>query len=132
MKNKITNQSYGLVENVEFGDGSPSPIYSVRILDKKYKDVIISYGKIGLSVQEDGQNATLSFKFQIEDPAKLDRKELEDSEDFNTYAGDLLSHIIQTAFDTGSYKVGDAPVKASEEVIDVNTTTDDNPSEDRK
>lgn len=124
MKNKITDKSYTLVENVEFGDGSPAAIYSVHILDKKYKDVIVSYGKIGLSVQEDGESAKLSFKYKIEDPAKFDREKLENNSSFNTYVGDLLSHIIQTAFDSGSYKVGEP-----QKVPDVNTTPDNNPSE---
>lgn len=131
MKNEITNESYDLVDTVDFSD-TPVASYSVKIKDKKYKNVVVSYGKIGLNIQEDGQTAKLSFKYQIDDPAKLDRKKLEESRDFNTYLGDLLSHIIQTALDSGKYTVGNAPVKASDEVIDVNTTTNDNPSEDRK
>ena len=128
MKNEITNESYGLVDNVEFGD-SPVAVYSVKIKDKKYKNVVVSYGKIGLNVQEDGATAKLSFKYQIDDVANFDRKDLENSDDFNTYLGDLLTHIIQTALDTGAYTVGDSPVKASEDVIDVNTTTDNNTPE---
>lgn len=127
-KNKITNESYGLVDNVEFGE-SPTAVYSVKIKDKKYKNVVVSYGKIGLNVQEDGQTAKLSFKYQIDDPAKFDRKDLENDKNFNTYLGDLLSHIIQTALDSGNYKVGSPTVKASEDTIDVNTITNDDPSE---
>lgn len=131
MKNKITNDSYGLVDDVEFGE-SPTAVYSVKIKDKKYKDVTVSFGKIGLNVEEPGETAKLSFKYQVEDPAKFDRKDLENNEDFNTYLGDLLSHIIQTAFDTGNYSVGDSPVKSSEDTIDVNTTTNDNSPKDRQ
>jgi hypothetical protein len=127
-KNKITNDSYGLVESADLV-GSPIATYSVKIKDKKYKNVIVSYGKIGLNVQEDGQSAKLSFKYQIDDPADFDRQELESDHNFNTYLGDLLAHIIQTAFDSGNYKVGDAPTKASDEVIDVNSTTDDSSTE---
>lgn len=131
MKNKITNDSYGLIDDVEFGE-SPTAVYAVKIKDKKYKDVTVSFGKIGLKVEETGETAKLSFKYQVEDPAKFDRKDLENNEAFNTYLGDLLSHIIQTAFDTGKYSVGDSPVKASEDTIDVNTTTNDNSPKDRQ
>ena len=127
-KNKITDKSYELVESADLY-GSPTATYSVKIKDKKYKNVIVSYGKIGLSVQDDGQSAKLSFKYQIDDPADSDRQKLETDHNFNTYLGDLLTHIIQTAFDTGNYKVGDNPVKASNEVIDVHTTTDDSSTE---
>lgn len=128
MKNKITDNSYSLVENVEFGE-SPTAVYSVKIKDKKYKNVVVSYGKIGLTVQEDGQSAKLSFRYQVEDPAKFDRQTLEDDDKFNTYLGDILSHIIQTALDSGNYKVGSPAAKTSNEVTDVNTTTNDNSSE---
>lgn len=128
MKNKITNESYGLVDNVEFGE-SPTAIYSIKIKDKKYKNVVVSYGKIALNVEEGEGTARLSFKYQVDDPAKFDRKDLENDDDFNTYLGDLLSHIIQTALDTGNYKVGSPTVKASEDTIDVHTTTNDDPSE---
>ena len=83
MKNKITNESYGLVDNVEFGE-SPVAVYSVKIKDKKYKNVVVSYGKIGLNVQDDGATAKLSVKYQIDDPAKFDRIDLENDSDFNT------------------------------------------------
>ena len=131
MKNKITNDSYGLVDTVEFGENATA-VYSVKIKDKKYKDVTVSFGKIKLNVEETGETAKLSFKYQIEDSAKFARKNLENNDDFNTYLGDLLSHIIQTAFDTGKYSVGDSPVKASDDTIDVNTTTHDNSPEDRQ
>lgn len=127
-KNKITDKSYSLIESADL-EGSPVATYSVKILDKKYKDVVLSFGKISLTVRDDGETAKLSFKYQIDDSAEFDRQTLESDHNFKNYAGDVLSHIIQTAFDSGNYKVGDTPAKASDEVIDVNSTTDDSSSE---
>ena len=51
--------------------------------------------------------ATLSFQFKVDEaPAPHDVEILEESNDFNNHLGDILSHIIQNAFDTGNYKVG--------------------------
>lgn len=127
-KNKITDKSYTLVESADL-EGSPVATYSVKIKDKKYKDVTVTYGKISLTVRDDKETAKLSFKYQIDDPADFDRQKLESDQNFNNYIGDILSHIIQTAFDSGNYKVGETPAKASDEVIDVNSTTDDSSSE---
>ena len=127
-QNKITNNSYSLVETVAF-EGAATATYSVKIKDKKYKNVVVSYGKISLTVQKDGETAKLSFKYQIDDPVKFDRQKLESDQNFHTYLGDLLSYIIQNAFDTGKYKVADKPLSASDEVIDVNTTTNDSSTE---
>jgi len=127
-KNKITDKSYSFIESADL-EGSPVATYSVKINDKKYKDVTVTYGKISLTVQDDKETAKLSFKYQIDNPADFDRQKLESDQNFNNYIGDILSHIIQSAFDSGNYTLGEKPEKASDEVIDVNTTTDDSSSE---
>lgn len=128
-KNKITDKSYTLIESADLA-GSPVATYSVKIKDKKYKDVVVSYGKISLTVQDNKETAKLSFKYQIDDSAEFDRQKLESDQNFNNYIGDILSHIIQSAFDSGNYTVGEnTPTKASDEVIDVNSTTDDSSPE---
>jgi len=120
MKNKITSKSYKLLD-------SENETYAVRILDKKYEDVIIQYGKISLKVNEDSETATLSYKFSIVDcPDKFIKEDLEHDKNFNTYVGDILTFIIQSAFDTGNYTFGDG--KSS----DVKSTTDNDSSENRK
>ncbi len=120
MKNKITAKSYKLLD-------SENETYAVRILDKKYEDVTIQYGKISLKVNEDSETATLSYKFNITDcPDKFIKEDLEHDKNFNTYVGDLLTFIIQSAFDSGNYKFGDG--KSS----DVKSTTDNDLTEDSK
>lgn len=121
MKNKITNSCY---ESLDAPDGVS---YLIKITDKKYKGITIQYGKISLSVNEGSDSATLSYKYTITDfPEKFLKEDLENDEDFNTYVGDLLTFIIQSAFDTGNYRFGDG--KSS----DVKPTTDNNPTEDSK
>ena len=120
MKNKITAKSYKLLD-VE------DSAYAVRILDKKYEDITIQYGKISLKVNEDTDTATLSYKFNICDcPDKFIKEDLESDKAFNTYVGDLLTFIIQSAFDTGNYTIGDG--KSS----DVKSTTDNDSAKDSK
>jgi len=120
MKNKITNKSYKLLDSEDQG-------YNVQILDGKYQDIIIQYGKISLKVNPDNESATLSYKFNIADcPDKFAKEDLEQDKNFNTYVGDLLAFILQTAFDTGNYTFGDK--KSS----DVKSTTDNDPAENSK
>lgn len=120
MKNKITDKSYKLLD-------CQAETYAVHILDKKYEDVIIQYGKISLKVNDNSDTATLSYKFNIVDcPDKFIKEDLENDKAFNTYVGDILTFIIQSAFDTGNYTFGDG--KSS----DVKSTTDNDSSENRK
>lgn len=121
MKNKITNDSY---ESLDAPDGIS---YLIKVADKKYKGITIQYGKISLNVNEGSDSATLSYKYTITDfPEKFLKEDLENDEDFNTYVGDLLTFIIQSAFDSGNYRLGDG--KSS----DVKSTTDNDLTEDSK
>lgn len=99
--NPITLDSYAFVEK------SLSTMYSVRIKEGEYSGIIVTYGKVSLKESDDRKTATLSFQFKIDEaPAPHNEGELEKSEKFNNYLGDILSHIIQSAFDSGKYKVG--------------------------
>lgn len=122
--NNITSESYSLIDNVELS--SSAALYSVKIKTKSYKDVIVTFGKVSLAVQDDGETAKLSFKYQIDDAAKFSRTDLENDRNFNTYLGDLLSYIIQSAFDSENYTIGNP--KISGDNLDVNSTTNDNTS----
>ena len=126
MKNNITSESYSLVDNVE-SSSSMVALYSVKIKVKPYKDVIVTFGKVSLTVQDDGETARLSFKYQIDDSAKFSQTDLENDRNFNTYLGDLLSYIIQSAFDSENYTIGNP--KISDDTLDVNSITNDNTSE---
>lgn len=124
---KITEKSYALVPDVEDNEA----IYTIKLTHKPWIDIVVQYGKIGLNIVENESAAKLSFKYSIvKCPEKYNRQELEQSKEFQTFLGDLLAYIIQEAFDSGNYKVGEKPSKSSKP-IDVQSTTVDDPAEDR-
>lgn len=101
MNPKITDTDYVFVEK------PTSEMYSVKLKSGQWSDVIVTYGKVSLKVNEDKETATLSFQFKVDEaPDAHDIEELEMSANFNNHLGDILSHIIQNAFDTGKYKLG--------------------------
>lgn len=101
MNPKITENDYAFVEK------PTSELYSVKLKSGRWSGVIVSYGKVSLKVNEDKETATLSFQFKVDEaPPPHDIEILEESNDFNNHLGDILSHIIQNAFDTGKYKLG--------------------------
>ena len=101
MNPKITDTDYVFVEK------PASEMYSVKLKTGQWSGVIVTYGKVSLKVNEDKENATLSFQFKVDEaPAPHIVEILEESNDFNNHLGDILSHIIQNVFDTGNYKVG--------------------------
>ena len=101
MNPKITAADYAFVEK------PTSELYSVKLKSGRWSGVIVSYGKVSLKVNDDKETATLSFQFKVDEaPPPHDIEILEESNDFNNHLGDILSHIIQNAFDTGKYKLG--------------------------
>ena len=124
--NKITEKSYILVPDVEDNEA----IYTIKLTHKPWVDIVVQYGKIGFSINEDQSSAKLSFKYSIvKCPDNYKQQELEQSKEFQTFLGDLLSYIIQEAFDSGNYTVGEK--SKSSDPIDVQSTTVDDPAEDR-
>ena len=104
MYNTITHDDYTFVDN------GFNELWAIR-LKTKYEGVVYCYGKVTAKVDEiadDGDAfATLSFQYQVLDPGDHDQEELEKSEDFNNYIGDVLKHILDDSFETGNYKIGD-------------------------
>jgi hypothetical protein len=128
MKNDISEKSYSLVEAV---DDSKQAVYTVRIEHPLYKGVVVQYVKISLAVNDDGATAKLSFQYDIREfPDNLDKSTLEQSSEFHTFLGDLLTYIIQAAFDSGNYSIGDQKPSKTDP-IDVESTAADDTSEAR-
>ena len=101
MNPKITDSDYAFVEK------PTSSMYSVKLKTGQWSGVIVTYGKVSLKLNEDKETATLSFQFKVDEaPPPHNVEELENLNDFNNHLGDILSHIIQNAFDTGNYKLG--------------------------
>ena len=83
----ITHKDYTFVEheNVDF--------YGVK-LNTEFKGVVLIYGKVGIKESPELDIATLSFTYNIQDPADNDHDELCKDEYFNNYIGAVLEHII--------------------------------------
>lgn len=118
MKNKITKRSYTFVER------PLSEFYSVRIKEGIFAGNIITYGKVSIKETE-GEKAVLRFTYRIEEAVPpYTVKELEDSSDFKTLLGDILTHILADFVESGEYRIGSAKKSKN-----VNKPTDDNPVE---
>lgn len=99
----ISNKDYSLVEQAS---GDLAEFYGVRIKTGKWKDVVVVYGKVGIKEDITEDQATLSFTYNIQDPADLDFDELRKDEPFNNYLGDLLQHIIMDSLDNKEARIG--------------------------
>ena len=98
---KITKASYSFVEKPE------NEFYSVRLNDGLYKGVIATYGKIAISEDPATLTATLKFTYILNEvPAPMSKSELEASPEFKGVLGDVLAHILHTAFEKDEYRLG--------------------------
>lgn len=89
----ISDNDFTLVENPS------SPLHGVKLLRGEYKDVIVVYGQVSIKEDENLDLATLSFNFNIQDPADFTVDELEKSEAFKNYLGDVLQYIIKDSLE---------------------------------
>ena len=94
MYNNILKSDYTFVENPDHD------FYGVRLKKGQWKDVIVIYGKVSIKESVETGLATLSFTYQVEDPASYQPDELESDKDFKNYLGDILGHIINTKEET--------------------------------
>jgi hypothetical protein len=99
----ITSDKYTFVEKK--GDED----WHVKIKDGDYKDIIYKYGRIEVEEIEEEGSARLKFQFMIDKiPSELSMttEDLQEDTTFLTLLGDILSHIIEDAMDSGKYKIG--------------------------
>lgn len=99
----ITSDSYTFVEK----NGSED--WHVKIKEGDYKDVIYRYGRIEVVEDNNEDTARLKFQFDIEKiPSDLSmtKQELNEDSDFLNTLGNILTHIIEDAMDSGKYKIG--------------------------
>ena len=99
----ITSDSYTFVEK------SGSEDWHVKIKQGDYKDIVYRYGRIEVAEDHDEETARLKFQFNIEKiPTELEMtsEELHEDVDFLNTLGNILTHIIEDAMDSGKYKIG--------------------------
>jgi hypothetical protein len=103
MHNNITSDDYN------FADNGVNDLWAVK-LKNKYKGVVYHYGKVSAKIDDvfdDGDGlASLSFQYELLDKGEYDEDELL-TDDFKNYIGDVLSHIIQDAFENDKYRIGE-------------------------
>lgn len=92
--NSISESDY------KFVSSNLSELYGVKLLSGEWQDVIVTYGKVTIKENAESGIATLAFSYQISDPVGWGYDELEKSEEFKNYLGDVLSHIINSKEET--------------------------------
>ena len=99
----ITSDSYTFVEKK--GDED----WHVKIKDGEFKGIVYKYGRIEVAEDHDDETARLKFQFHVETiPSELEMtvEELNEDVTFLNTLGDILTHIIEDAMDSGKYKIG--------------------------
>lgn len=85
----ITADEYSFVENQN------TDFYGVRFKnDSPYSGVIVVYGTVSIKESPELDIATLNFTYNLQDPGEFDPEDLNKSEDFKNYLGDVLTHIV--------------------------------------
>ena len=89
----VTDKDYQIVENPN------NPLQGVKLTTGTWKDVIVVYGQVGVKESPELDIATLSFNFNIQDPAEHDFDALQEDEAFKNYLGSILQYIITDSLD---------------------------------
>ncbi len=79
-------------KDFSFHDFEDSDLTGILILRPEYENVIYYY--TNASIEEVGMGARLKFGYQVVKPGNHNKKDLENSEEFVTMLGDILSQII--------------------------------------
>jgi len=86
----VSEYDYKFVEN------DSSNFYGIELTETSpWPGVVLVYGTVSIKESEGLDLATLSFTYNIQDPATYEADLLEKDEEFKNYLGDVLSHIIQ-------------------------------------
>jgi len=89
MANYIEPTEYAYVEN------DSSEFWGIKFKnDSPYSGVVVVYGTVSIKESEELDSATLSFSYNVQDSGPHNVDELESSEDFKNYLGDILHSII--------------------------------------
>ena len=100
---KITSDSYTFIEHTNDTN------WYVKIKAGDYKDIIFKYGAIEIKEDAELDSAKLKFHFNISkipEELSLTNEDLQEDADFMNLLGDILSHILEDAMDSGKYKLG--------------------------
>jgi hypothetical protein len=83
-------------ETVQFVEKPSSELYSLKVVQGPYLGVIYTYGKVSLHEDEANIQLNVKFDFKIDEvPENLNKEELENSEDFKNFMGDILTQLLE-------------------------------------
>lgn len=94
-------------------DGDVNGTQVFLVTEGKFKGITLRYGTIKIVPPEGGWDETgeadhVTFDFEVTGgPDGLDKESVEESEQFQELAGDILFDFMQKSFDEGNYKIGD-------------------------
>ena len=64
-------------------------------LTKEYKDIIYKYGKVEIKEDEENNNASLQFNYDVLVSPTIPKEDLEEDINFKNLMGDILHHLIE-------------------------------------
>ena len=85
-----------LDETIQFVEKPSSDFFALKVLQSPQTGVIYTYGRVKL--QEDEANDTLKLKYDFkidEVPDGLKKTDLEESNDFKNFIGDILVELLE-------------------------------------
>ena len=81
---------------IQFVEKPDSEVYSLKIRVGPYKDIIYSYGKCNIHEDEENDRLKVDFDWRLENcPKHLNKKEIEESKEFQDYIGNILTALIE-------------------------------------
>lgn len=84
-----------------------SVVTEIRILaDNTWNGVQFRYGTVSARVLKETDEAELSFDLEVTNQTPEVARELESDQEFISYVGNILTYIINEAFDKGDYRIG--------------------------
>jgi len=102
----VSKKDYSYVDPGFVGNDEQA-LSEIRIdADNAWNGVQLKVSRIGARVGDDEEFAELSFDFTVTNQDDDVTEELENDNDFQTYVGDILVHIIENAFEEGDYRIG--------------------------
>ena len=83
-------------ETVQFVEKPSSELYSLKVVQGPYLGVVYTYCKVTLHEDEANVQLNVKFDFKLDEvPENLNKEELQNSEDFKNFMGDILTQLLE-------------------------------------
>ena len=116
----VTEADYTILDP-DFVADSSQALSEIRIdrTSSRWNGIKFKVTRLSARVLDGDEMAELSYDFTVTkyDPRMYTAEQLENNDEFQTYVGNIIMHIIENAFENGDYRIGR------------DDDTDDNPAE---